>query len=330
MTTYKEAGVDIDAGTEAVSRIKKHVKSTFNPSVLTDIGGFGGCFQFDKDKYKNPVLVSSADGVGTKLKLAFITNRHDTIGQCLVNHCTNDILAVGARPLFFLDYFAAGKLDIDVFEDVVSGLSKACKENSCALIGGETAEMPDFYKPGDYDISGTIIGVAEKSEMMPNRTINDGDILLGLPSTGLHTNGYSLARKVLLEHYDAEDYVDSLNQTIGEALLAIHKSYLPVVDKVLNQKWLVGISHITGGGIVENTRRILAENQDINIDWNAWKRPEIFNLIQSLGNVPEDDMRHSMNLGIGLILIIKPEGLSEIQSHLESIGETYIELGRVC
>ena len=330
MTTYKEAGVDIDAGTEAVSRIKKHVKSTFNPGVLTDIGGFGGCFQFDKDKYKNPVLVSSADGVGTKLKLAFITNRHDTIGQCLVNHCTNDILAVGARPLFFLDYFAAGKLDIDVFEDVVSGLSKACKENSCALIGGETAEMPDFYKPGDYDISGTIIGVAEKSEMMPNRTINDGDILLGLPSTGLHTNGYSLARKVLLEHYDAEDYVDSLNQTIGEALLAIHKSYLPVVDKVLNQKWLVGISHITGGGIVENTRRILAENQDINIDWNAWKRPEIFNLIQSLGDVPEDDMRHSMNLGIGLILIIKPEGLSEIQSHLESIGETYIELGRVC
>ena len=330
MTTYKEAGVDIDAGTEAVSRIKKHVKSTFNPGVLTDIGGFGGCFQFDKDKYKNPVLVSSADGVGTKLKLAFITNRHDTIGQCLVNHCTNDILAVGARPLFFLDYFAAGKLDIDVFEDVVSGLSKACKENSCALIGGETAEMPDFYKPGDYDVSGTIIGVAEKSEMMPNRTINDGDILLGLPSTGLHTNGYSLARKVLLEHYDADDYVDSLNQTIEEALLAIHKSYLPIVDKVLNQKWLVGISHITGGGIVENTRRILAENQDINIDWNAWKRPEIFNLIQSLGNVPEDDMRHSMNLGIGLILIIKPEGLSEIQSHLESIGETYIELGRVC
>jgi len=330
MTTYKEAGVDIDAGTEAVSRIKKHVKSTFNPSVLTDIGGFGGCFQFDKDKYKNPVLVSSADGVGTKLKLAFITNRHDTIGQCLVNHCTNDILAVGARPLFFLDYFAAGKLDIDVFEDVVSGLSKACKENSCALIGGETAEMPDFYKPGDYDISGTIIGVAEKNEMMPNRTINDGDILLGLPSTGLHTNGYSLARKVLLEHYDADDYVDSLNQTIGEALLAIHKSYLPVVDKVLNQKWLVGISHITGGGIVENTRRILSENQDIDIDWNSWKRPEIFNLIQNLGNVPEDDMRHSMNLGIGLILIIKPEGLSQIQTHLESIGETYIEIGRVC
>ena len=202
MTTYKEAGVDIDAGTEAVSRIKKHVRSTFSENVLTDLGGFGGCFQFPQDKYKEPVLVSSADGVGTKLKLAFLTNRHDTIGQCLVNHCTNDILAVGARPLFFLDYFAAGKLDVDIFEEVVSGLAKACKENDCALIGGETAEMPDFYKLGDYDISGTIIGVAEKDEMMPNRVVNSGDILIGLPSTGLHTNGYSLARKVLLDHYD--------------------------------------------------------------------------------------------------------------------------------
>ena len=224
MTTYKEAGVDIDAGTEAVSRIKKHVRSTFSNNVLTDLGGVGGCIQFPQDKYKAPVLVSSADGVGTKLKLAFLTNRHDTIGQCLVNHCTNDILAVGARPLFFLDYFAAGKLDVDVFEEVVSGLAKACKENDCALIGGETAEMPDFYKPGDYDISGTIIGVAEKDEMMPNRGVNSGDILVGLPSTGLHTNGYSLARKVLLDHYDCSDFVESLGTTVGEALLAIHKS----------------------------------------------------------------------------------------------------------
>jgi len=210
MTTYKESGVDIDAGTEAVSRIKKTVRSTFSKNVLTDLGGFGGCFQFPKDKYKEPVLVSSTDGVGTKLKLAFITNRHDTIGQCLVNHCTNDILAVGARPLFFLDYFAAGKLDVDVFEEVVSGLAKACRENDCALIGGETAEMPDFYKPGDYDISGTIIGVAEKGELMPNRGVNTGDILIGLPSTGLHTNGYSLARKVLLDHYDCSDFVEFL------------------------------------------------------------------------------------------------------------------------
>ena len=329
MTTYKEAGVDIDAGTEAVSRIKKHVRSTFSKNVLTDLGGFGGCFQFPQDQYKDPVLVSSSDGVGTKLKLAFITNRHDTIGQCLVNHCTNDILAVGARPLFFLDYFAAGKLDVDVFEEVVYGLAKACRENDCALIGGETAEMPDFYKPGDYDISGTIVGVVEKGEMMPNRSVNEGDLLIGLPSTGLHTNGYSLARKVLLEHYDSDDFVESLGTTIGEALLAIHKSYLPAIDGILHESWLVGISHITGGGIVANTRRIIDDNQDLEINWDSWERPSIFNLIQELGNVPEDDMRHSMNLGIGMILIVKMEGLSTLQTHLASKGETYIQLGTV-
>ena len=329
MTTYKEAGVDIDAGTEAVSRIKEHVRSTFSNNVLTDLGGFGGCFQFPQDKYKAPVLISSADGVGTKLKLAFLTNRHDTIGQCLVNHCTNDILAVGARPLFFLDYFAASKLDVDVFEEVVSGLAKACKENDCALIGGETAEMPDFYKLGDYDISGTIIGVAEKDEMMPNRGINSGDILVGLPSTGLHTNGYSLARKVLLDHYSCSDFIESLGTTIGDALLAIHKSYLPAMDGILHENWLVGISHITGGGIVDNTRRILGEGQDLKIDWNCWERPPIFKLIQESGNVPEDDMRHSMNLGIGLIVIVKREGLSILQNHLASQGEPYFQLGAV-
>jgi len=329
MTTYKEAGVDIDAGTEAVSRIKKHVRSTFNNNVLTELGGFGGCFQFPKDKYQAPVLVSSADGVGTKLKLAFLTNCHDTIGQCLVNHCTNDILAVGARPLFFLDYFAAGKLDVDIFEEVVSGLAKACKENDCALVGGETAEMPDFYNPGDYDISGTIIGVAEKDKMMPNRGVNSGDILVGLPSTGLHTNGYSLARKVLLDHYHCSDFVESLGTTIGDALLAIHKSYLPAMDGILNEDWLVGISHITGGGIIENTKRILGDGQSLEIDWNCWERPPIFNLIQELGNVPEDDMRHSMNLGIGLIAIVKPKGLPSIQTHLASQGEPYFQLGTV-
>jgi len=329
MTTYKESGVDIHAGTEAVSRIKKHVSTTFNKNVLTDLGGFGGCFQFPKDKYNEPVLVSSTDGVGTKLKLAFITGRHDTIGQCLVNHCTNDILAVGARPLFFLDYFASGKLEVDIFEEVVSGLAKACRENNCALIGGETAEMPDFYKRGDYDISGTIIGVAEKSEMMPNRCINSGDFLLGLPSTGLHTNGYSLARKVLLEHYNSEDFVDALGSTLGDGLLAIHKSYLPILDGILNEEWLVGISHITGGGIIDNTRRILNDEQTLDINWNSWERPPIFNLIQELGNVPEDDMRHSMNLGIGLILIIKSNGLSPMQTHLNKLGENYIQLGTV-
>ena len=329
MTTYKESGVDIHKGSEAVSRIKKLVRSTFNKNVLTDLGGFGGCFDFPKDKYNDPVLVSSSDGVGTKLKLAFITGRHNTIGQCLVNHCTNDILAIGARPLFFLDYYAAGKLDVDIFEEVVSGLSKACRENNCVLIGGETAEMPDFYKPGDYDISGTIIGVAEKDEMMPSRCINLGDLIIGMPSTGLHTNGYSLARKVLLEHYDSDDFVEVLDRTLGEALLAIHKSYLPALDGILHEDWLVGISHITGGGIVDNTRRILNDKQDLDIDWSSWDRPPIFNLIQELGNVPEDDMRHSMNLGIGLILIIKPQGLSQLHTHLSTLGENYIQLGSI-
>ena len=329
MTTYKEAGVDIDAGTKAVSRIKKHVRSTFSDNVLTDLGGFGGCFQFPKDKYKKPVLVSSSDGVGTKLKLAFITKRHDTIGQCLVNHCVNDILAVGARPLFFLDYFAAGYLDVDVFEEVVSGLAKACRENGCALIGGETAEMPDFYALGDYDISGTIVGVAEKSQMMPNRRIQKGDLLIGLPSTGLHTNGYSLARKVLLEEYDVNDHVDDLGMSVGEALLSIHKSYLPIINTFLDEKWLVGISHITGGGIIENTMRILEENQELDIDWDAWERPAIFNLIQALGSVPEYDLRQSMNLGIGMILIIKPDGFSHLQTHLAAQGEAYIQLGTI-
>ena len=329
MTTYKEAGVDISAGTEAISRIKKHVRATFNGNVLTDLGGFGGCIQFPKEKYDEPVLISSCDGVGTKLKLAFLTKRHDTIGQCLVNHCVDDILAVGARPIFFLDYFAAGKLDVDVFEKVVFGLSKACKENKCVLIGGETAEMPDFYAPGDYDISGTIVGVAEKSQMMPNRKINQGDLLIGLPSTGLHTNGYSLARKVLLESYDVNDHVDDLAMTVGEALLSIHKSYLSVLDEILDEQWLVGISHITGGGIVENTMRILSENQELDINWDSWERPALFNLIQELGDVPEEDLRQSMNLGIGMILIIKSDGLPHLQSHLTAQGEAYIQLGTV-
>ena len=211
MTTYKEAGVDIDLANKAVVKIKDLVKETFDENTLTDIGGFGGCYLFPKDKYENPVLVSSADGVGTKLKIAFILDQHNTIGQCLVNHCTNDILAVGARPLFFLDYFATGKLSIDTVEQVVEGLSIACKENSCVLIGGETAEMPDFYQEGEYDISGTVIGVVDRKYMMPSRETKKGDILVGLKSTGLHTNGYSLARKVLLERYCADLYIESLD-----------------------------------------------------------------------------------------------------------------------
>ncbi len=327
--TYKDAGVDISAGEEAVKRIKSKVKATFGPEVLTDLGSFGGCFQFDAGRYNEPVLVSSADGVGTKLKLAFLTGRHDTIGQCLVNHCTNDILAVGANPLFFLDYFGAGRLDPGVFEDVVTGLAKACGENHCALIGGETAEMPGFYQDGEYDLSGTIIGVVEKNNILPNRQTQPNDILVGLPSTGLHTNGYSLARKVLLEAFSVDDVVDELGCSVGEELLKIHRSYLKTAADLIPSEWLVGISHITGGGLEGNTRRVIEKDQTLNIDWDAWEWPPVFRLIQKLGGVPLSDMRRTFNLGIGLVLIIRPDALSILEGHLEALHEPYTILGTI-
>ena len=329
MTTYKDAGVDIDAGTEAVARIKKHVRSTFSDNVLTDLGGFGGCFQFQKDQYEEPVLVSSSDGVGTKLKLAFISNRHDTIGQCLVNHCTNDILAVGARPLFFLDFFAAGKLDVVVFEEVVSGLSKACVENNCALIGGETAEMPGFYSEDEYDLCGTIIGVVDEKNLLSKRKVENGDILIGLPSTGLHTNGYSLARKVLLDKYDIDQYIPSIDSKLSESLLAVHKSYLPIMDEILTENWLVGLSHITGGGLIGNTKRIIDKNQTLDIDWNKWEWPSIFKFIQDSGNVPTDDMQNSFNLGIGMVMLVKKNYIEDAKKYLQSKNQEYHIIGKV-
>ena len=329
MTTYKEAGVDIDLANKAVVKIKDLVKGTFDENTLTDIGGFGGCYLFPKDKYKNPVLVSSSDGVGTKLKIAFLMDQHDTIGQCLVNHCTNDILAVGARPMFFLDYFATGELSVDTIEEVVSGLSKACIENSCVLIGGETAEMPDFYQKNEYDMSGTIVGVVDKEFMMPLRKTNKGDLLVALPSTGLHTNGYSLARKALLERYSVDRFFENLGMTLGQSLLSIHKSYLPAMDGILEQDWLHGISHITGGGLVENTHRVIESDQDIKVDWDSWEWPEIFEMIQKYGEVPIDDMRRSFNLGIGLVAIVAPDSIDKLDTHFKSINEEYLVIGEV-
>ena len=244
MTTYKEAGVDIEAADKAVEEIKQLVKKTFNKNVLTNLGSFGACYEFPKNDYNNPILVSSADGVGTKLKIAFLSKNHKTIGQCLVNHCVNDILVMGAKPMFFLDYYATGKLDSQIFKDVVSGLSKASEENNCALIGGETAEMPGFYSEDEYDLCGTIVGVVDKEKLLSNRKKSRGDILIGLPSTGLHTNGYSLARKVLLDKFEINEHVSDINSSISEALLAIHKSYLPIVDPILNEDWLLGLSHV--------------------------------------------------------------------------------------
>ena len=329
MTTYKEAGVDIDLANKAVVKIKDLVKGTFDENTLTDIGGFGGCYLFPKDKFHNPVLVSSSDGVGTKLKIAFLMDQHNTIGQCLVNHCTNDILAVGARPMFFLDYFATGELLVETVEEVVSGLSKACKENSCVLIGGETAEMPDFYQKNEYDMSGTIVGVVDKEFMMPLRKTNKGDLLVALPSTGLHTNGYSLARKALLEKYAVDQFFESLDMTLGQSLLSVHKSYLSAMDAILEQDWLHGISHITGGGLVENTHRVIESNQDIRVNWDSWEWPEIFKMIQVNGDVPTDDMRRSFNLGIGLVIIVDAKEIDKIESHFRSIDEDYLVIGEV-
>lgn len=330
MTTYKEAGVDIDLANKSIEEIKKNVKSTFNKNTLSDLGAFGGCYLFPKNDYKEPVLVSSTDGVGTKLKIAFLSNRHNTIGQCLVNHCTNDILVLGAKPLFFLDYFAAGKLNSKTFKNVIKGMSSACIENNCVLIAGETAEMPGFYNNDDYDLSGTIVGVVDKENMLSQRETKKGDILIGLESSGLHTNGYSLARKVLLEKYSIDTYVDAIQSTISDSLLAIHKSYLNIVSPILNNSWLHGISHITGGGIIENTERIVSSsNQSIKVDWSSWEIPSIFQLIQKEGNVPEEDMRRSFNLGIGMILVVDKNKITHAESYLESKNECYHLIGEI-
>ena len=329
MTTYKDAGVDIETANEGLSRIKKYVSKTYNKYTLSDIGSFGGCFNLPIKDYNDPVLVSSVDGVGTKLLIASLANRHDTIGQCLVNHCVNDILVIGAKPLFFLDYFAAGKLNNDILENVIKGFSKACMENECVLIGGETAEMPGFYDNNKYDVSGTIVGVSERKDMLPNRKTEIGNILVGLRSNGLHTNGYSLARKVLLSKYKIGEHIPRLGSTIEDELLKIHRSYLPVLEGILKEDWLRSLSHITGGGIIENTHRVLDDNQDIEIDWDSWEWPTIYKMMQEDGNIATKDMIQPFNLGIGMILIIDKNNLSDLDAHLKSINEEYVVMGKV-
>ena len=331
MTTYKEAGVDIDAGTEAVSRIKKHVRSTFNSNVLTDLGGFGGCFQFPQDKYKTPVLVSSADGVGTKLKLAFLTNRHDTIGQCLVNHCTNDILAVGARPLFFLDYFAAGKLDVDIFEEVVSGLAKACKENDCALIGGETAEMPGLYQQDEYDLAGFAIGIVDNSKIVDGSEIGVGDKLIGISSSGLHSNGYSLVRKICFEilKLEIDSHVPELGKTIGEELLIPTKIYAKIIHGILQCNSILGLSHITGGGLVDNITRIIPKACNIVLNRGSWEVPPIFDFLQQTGKISDAEMMRTFNTGIGLVAVASAHGIQDILERLGAMNEKAFVIGEI-
>ncbi len=326
--TYKDSGVDIDAGDSTVDKIKPFIKDTFNERVLSGIGLFGGFYDAKFDELEHPVLVSSTDGVGTKLIVAFKSGIHDTVGQCLVNHCVNDILCCGARPLFFLDYFATGKLNPDTATDVIKGFAIACKKNGCALIGGETAEMPSMYKEGEYDISGTIVGVVDKKHIINGRKIQKGDVLIGLPSTGLHTNGYSLARAALLKKLDANQYVDELGKSLGESLLEIHRSYLHEVYPLSEESLLKGISHITGGGIMGNTRRIIPEGLEIKLDWDAWEWLPIFKLIHAAGDVSVEEMRRVFNLGIGMILIANRENANTILERLIAINPLLIgEIG---
>ncbi|NWF89501.1 MAG: phosphoribosylformylglycinamidine cyclo-ligase [Ignavibacteriaceae bacterium] len=328
-TTYKSAGVDIAAGDETVKRIKKLAKGTFNQNVLSDIGLFGAFFKIDLKKYVEPVLVSSVDGVGTKLKIAIQMDKHDTIGQDLVNHCVNDIAVCGAKPLFFLDYMAFGKLDPLKAEQLIKGFSIACKNNGCALIGGETAEMPGLYEQDDYDISGTIVGIAEKSSLINGRNIKKGDILIGFPSNGLHTNGYSLARKILLDEFTLDSVPDGFKNSLGNELLKVHKSYLYLISQLTKHISVKGFSHITGGGIVGNTMRLIPKGLVLDIFWDNWQQPKIFKLIQTLGNVNDEEMQRVFNLGVGLISIVSIKDVNKVMRISKQIGTKPIIVGEV-
>jgi phosphoribosylformylglycinamidine cyclo-ligase len=319
---YKAAGVDIDAGNETVRRIRGLARSTFTSGVLSDIGSFGGLFRLEPGRYRDLVLVASADGVGTKLKVAFLARRHHTIGADLVNHCVNDILVQGAEPLFFLDYLATGRLSPEVAESVVGGIAAACRDNGCALLGGETAEMPGFYGEGEYDVAGFIVGAVDRSRLITGRTIATGDLLVGVPSAGLHTNGYSLARRVIFEHLrlDVGRYVPELSTTVGEALLEPHRSYLRMVQPLLDGGRIKGMAHITGGGITDNLPRVLPHGTAALIDRSAWRVPPIFTWLQRSGSIPDEDMLRTFNMGIGLIIVTGPDHAEPLIDELAARG----------
>lgn len=328
--TYAEAGVDIDAGNRSVELIKESVKATYRPEVLGDLGGFGGLFALST-KYKQPVLVSGTDGVGTKLRLAFLLNRHDTIGQDAVAMCVNDILVQGAEPLFFLDYLAVGKLLPEQVADVVKGVAAACKASGCALIGGETAEMAGFYPEGEYDIAGFAVGAVERDAIITSKRVEEGDILLGLPSSGVHSNGYSLVRKIVFDKkgMKGDEFIPELGTSIGEELLTPTRLYPSVCLPLVEKFDIHGMVHITGGGFYENIPRALPESMGAIIDADAWSMPPIFKLLQAWGNVDWREMYRTFNMGIGMILIVSPKDAQEIQAHLASRGETVYEIGRV-
>ena len=334
---YARAGVDIDLGNRVKSTLPQLLRATHRPEVLGKVGGFGGLFELDVRKYKQPVLVSSVDGVGTKLKLAFAMDQHDTIGQDLVNHCVNDIAVLGAEPLFFLDYIGTGKLEPRVFTDLIAGFAKACAQNGCALIGGETAQMPGFYQRGEYDVSGTIVGVVEKSKMLDGKGIRPGDALIGLASSGLHTNGYSLARQIFFEKLKLKpsSRVRELRNTIGAELLKVHVSYGPLVQKLLRKfngarsEAIKGIAHITGGGFVDNIPRVLPKTCDVIIRKGTWEMLPIFQLIQARGGVPEPELYQVFNMGVGMTIIVAANRADEILKFIRGQGQRAWPIGQV-
>ena len=329
--TYADAGVDISRANRTKQRIKYMAHKTFTRGVLSEIGGFGGLFSVDKTKYTDPVLVSSVDGVGTKLKIAFEMDLHSTVGADLVNHCVNDIAVQGAAPLFFMDYLATGTLDPSIAEKVVEGIADACKHNGCALIGGETAEMPGFYPDGEYDLAGFIVGVVEREKIISGKDVQIGDIILGLPSNGLHTNGYSLARKLLFEvaHYSADTYVNEVKNKVGNELMRTHKSYWPALRKLVDGQCVSALAHVTGGGITENLPRVLPRGTAAVIEMGTWPVLPIFEHLQQLGNVAQDEMLRTFNMGLGMLLVVPSAKFKKAQSVLERVGEKAYTIGRI-
>ena len=329
--TYSDAGVDIDAATRATDKIKELARRTFNRRTLSEIGSFGGMFDGAFPNLKQPVLVASADGVGTKLKIAFLTGVHHTIGRDLVNHCVNDILVQGARPLFFLDYIATGKLEPEVVGTIVEGIASGCSQNGCVLLGGETAEMPDFYSAGEYDVAGFIVGIADREKIIDGKRIVPGDVLLALPSVGLHTNGYSLARKLFFDiaGYDANTHVDKLGMTVGDALLKAHVSYLQQLEGLLDSGLIKGLAHITGGGLTDNIPRILPPGAAVEINKGSWPVLPVFTVMQQIGDVAEGEMYRTFNMGVGMVIVTSPPDVDRITSHLQQKGAVVYQIGRV-
>lgn len=327
--TYRKAGVDIEKAEKSLSKLKKIIASTHNARVLKNIGAFGGFYEFPAAEYHNPVLVCSTDGVGTKLKVAIMMNRHDTVGQDLVNHCINDIAVCGAIPLFFLDYFACGKLDAVVNQKIIEGFVEACKAANLPLIGGETAEMPDLYQPGEYDLAGTIVGVVEKDKIIDGRNIKGGDIIIGVASRGLHTNGYSLARKVLFPRFEPQDYIEEIGNVLGDELLKVHPNYFPIIKDLTDKFAIKGMAHVTGGGLPKNALRSVPAGLKPEFDWQSWPVPAIFQFIQQSGNVPEEDMRQTFNMGIGLVFIVDRNVEANLLSYVQKFKLNFFAIGKI-